>query len=241
MRNCVLAHLSRNVVAYLALFIALGTGGALAATQINGAAIKLRSIPGNRLKPDGVTGKQVKERTLGRVPAAKRAATAQSAAIASGLADNTVNGAKVVDGSLSGQEIDESSLTGVGGLLVGRVETVPTGTSTFGAPSGVSDPGTQATVEMVEPAGGTSFVARNLKVSLNTPIFSGESYQVSLREGNADTALTCTVEGTVGGASQCTNTAASVSLSGGATFSIHIVSSAAAGSRSVNFGFAVRG
>jgi hypothetical protein len=52
-----------TVVAYLALFVALG-GTVYAASKINGKAIRPRSIPGNRLKQNSVTGKQVKESSL---------------------------------------------------------------------------------------------------------------------------------------------------------------------------------
>ena len=52
-----------TLVAYLALFVALG-GTVYAASKINGKVIKPRSIPGNRLKPNSVTGRQVKESSL---------------------------------------------------------------------------------------------------------------------------------------------------------------------------------
>src|SRR5947207_12594683 len=52
-----------TIVAYLALFVALG-GSVYAATRIDGRSIKPHSIPGNRLKPDSVTGRQVKESSL---------------------------------------------------------------------------------------------------------------------------------------------------------------------------------
>jgi hypothetical protein len=52
-----------TIVAYLALFVALG-GSVYAATKISGRAIKPRSIPGNRLKPNSVTGRQIKESSL---------------------------------------------------------------------------------------------------------------------------------------------------------------------------------
>lgn len=61
-----------NVVATLALFVALG-GTAIAAHElIDGKDIEKNSVPGNRLKTKTVTGKQVKTATLGRVPNAAR-------------------------------------------------------------------------------------------------------------------------------------------------------------------------
>jgi hypothetical protein len=60
-----------NVVAVLALFIALG-GSVYAANKISGKTIKKGSEPGNRIKKNTITGKQVKEKTLGTVPSANQ-------------------------------------------------------------------------------------------------------------------------------------------------------------------------
>ena len=53
-----------NVVATLALIVAVGTGGAWAAGQIDGSTLRDRSVGGGKLKNDTVKGKQVKESTL---------------------------------------------------------------------------------------------------------------------------------------------------------------------------------
>jgi hypothetical protein len=53
-----------NVVSTLALAVALGTGGAWAADQINGSQLVDRSVGGRKLKNDTVKAKQVKESTL---------------------------------------------------------------------------------------------------------------------------------------------------------------------------------
>jgi len=76
------------VVACLALFVALG-GTVLAATKINGRAIKVKSLPGNRLEvgslpgnrvvPGSLTGGQVDASTLAQVPEAAHATTADEA------------------------------------------------------------------------------------------------------------------------------------------------------------------
>jgi hypothetical protein len=52
-----------NVVACLALFVALG-GSVYAAGKISGKQIKRSSLPGNRLKPRTVTARQIKTGTL---------------------------------------------------------------------------------------------------------------------------------------------------------------------------------
>jgi hypothetical protein len=71
-----------NVVACLALFIALG-GSVYAAGKISGKQIKRSSLPGNRIKPktipanrikpNSLSGKQVNEKTLTGVSAASLA------------------------------------------------------------------------------------------------------------------------------------------------------------------------
>ncbi|HEY5943495.1 MAG TPA: hypothetical protein VIT89_11635 [Solirubrobacterales bacterium] len=68
-----------NVIACLALFIALG-GSVYAANKISGKQIKKSSLPGNRIKPktipanrikpNSLTGKQINEKTLTGVSAA---------------------------------------------------------------------------------------------------------------------------------------------------------------------------
>lgn len=62
-----------NVVATLALFLALG-GGAWAATRITGNDIRAHSLTARNYRADSVTGKAVKEKTLGIVPRARDAA-----------------------------------------------------------------------------------------------------------------------------------------------------------------------
>src|SRR6188472_2153917 len=61
-----------NVMATLAVFIALG-GSSYAAATINGRDIKPRSITGGKLKHNTLTGTQIKESKLARVPRARDA------------------------------------------------------------------------------------------------------------------------------------------------------------------------
>src|SRR5215218_4383518 len=80
-----------TVVAYLALFVALG-GGSYAAVKINGKSIKNKSIAGTKLKnrtianrkvkKDTLTGTEIAEPKLGRVPLAARADIATTAGAA---------------------------------------------------------------------------------------------------------------------------------------------------------------
>jgi hypothetical protein len=59
-----------NVVSTLALVIAVGTGGAWAATTIHGKLIKKNTITGNKLKKNTVTNREVNESKLTQVPSA---------------------------------------------------------------------------------------------------------------------------------------------------------------------------
>src|SRR3954452_14173783 len=62
-----------TVVAYLALFVALG-GSGYAAVEINGGDIKDRTIIAKKVKKDALTGTEIKESKLDRVPSAASAA-----------------------------------------------------------------------------------------------------------------------------------------------------------------------
>ena len=90
-----------NVVAMLALFLALG-GSVYAASnkpksnKINGAKIKPKSIPGNRIKARSLTGAQIKARTL--------------------------TGAQIKPGSLTGKEVVGRSLSGVSASSLAAVQ-----------------------------------------------------------------------------------------------------------------------
>jgi hypothetical protein len=102
-----------NVVAVLALFLALG-GSVYAASgksKISGAKIKPKSLPGNRIKAHSLTGTQLKP--------------------------GTVTGAQVKAGSLTGKQVVGSSLTGVAASSIGAVYyAVATATIPRGASSG---------------------------------------------------------------------------------------------------------
>jgi hypothetical protein len=68
------------VVAYLALFVALGGTSIAAKSALDGDSIKKRSIPGNRLKKNGVGTKEVKgllakDFKAGQLPAGAQGAT----------------------------------------------------------------------------------------------------------------------------------------------------------------------
>jgi hypothetical protein len=81
-----------NVVASLALFIALGGTSVAATSLISGAKIKKNSIPANRIKKRSLTATQVDVAKLGTVPAATKAGHADSATTATTAATATTAG-----------------------------------------------------------------------------------------------------------------------------------------------------
>src|SRR3954468_7843723 len=70
-----------NVVATLALFVALG-GTGYAASQITSRDVKNRSLKGGDLKKDTITGAEIRESRLGEVPSARQSLTAANATTA---------------------------------------------------------------------------------------------------------------------------------------------------------------
>lgn len=63
-----------NVVATLALFLALGTGGAYAVSKIDGSDIRRHSLTGRQFKSSSIGGRVVQESSLRPVPRAQNAA-----------------------------------------------------------------------------------------------------------------------------------------------------------------------
>ena len=125
-----------NVVACLALFIALG-GSVYAAGKISGKQIKASSLPGNRIKPRTITGNRIKAKTL--------------------------TGKQVKANSLTGKQVNQKTLTGISAAALSGVQyqvtTVPlstnsrTGTTaTAGCPAATSAIGGGATVSNEEEA-----------------------------------------------------------------------------------------
>ncbi|HEV2790477.1 MAG TPA: hypothetical protein VGV69_04180 [Solirubrobacterales bacterium] len=84
-----------NVIACLALFIALG-GTVYAAGKINGKQIKRSSLPGNRIKPKTIQPNRIKPKSL--------------------------TGRQVKANALTGTQINEKTLTGVSAAALAEVQ-----------------------------------------------------------------------------------------------------------------------
>ncbi len=101
-----------NVVAFVALFVALG-GSVYAAGKISGTQIKSGSVPGNRIKPKSLSAKQIKPGSL--------------------------TGAQIKAESLGGTQINESTLTGVSASSIASVQyAVATVPLSFTSPTGTT-------------------------------------------------------------------------------------------------------
>jgi hypothetical protein len=105
-----------NVVATLALFLALG-GSAVAASQINGSAIKNRSIAGGKLKKNTLTGTEINKAKLGTVPHATLADRATSAT----RADQATTAASPTVPALTSPESSLASSSPLPGVWPSRV------------------------------------------------------------------------------------------------------------------------
>jgi hypothetical protein len=95
-----------TVVAYLALFIALGAGTAFAAGQlaknsVGSKQLKKNAVTGAKVRRDAITGAKVKDASL----------------LGADLADGTITGSKVAPGSLTqanfGGTLQANNVTGV--------------------------------------------------------------------------------------------------------------------------------
>lgn len=104
-----------NVVAFIALFVALG-GSVYAAGKISGTQIKSGSVPGNRIKSKSLSAKQIKSESL--------------------------TGRQIKRDSLGTTQINESTLTGITASAIGLVQyatvTVPISASAPGGSQGTA-------------------------------------------------------------------------------------------------------
>jgi hypothetical protein len=134
-------HISRNVVAYLALFVALGGTGAYAANEwtgdnivdgsLTGADVKNSSLTGSDVANESLTTSDLKNYTVsggGLGNGDLRTGSVDGRAVVDGslqnrdLSADSVNSATVADGSLTSADVENFSL-GNGDLLTGSVDT----------------------------------------------------------------------------------------------------------------------
>jgi hypothetical protein len=156
-----------NVIAVIALFLALGGTVYAASNKISGTQIKRKSLPGNRIKARSLTGAQIKARTL--------------------------TGAKVKPGSLTGKQVVGSSLTGVSASSLASVQyAVTTVTLTRGAPSGTST--TADCPSGLKVIGGGAVVSNDLLATVNDsgPQVSRTGWEATAWTGSEGLTMTVT-------------------------------------------------
>jgi Collagen triple helix repeat (20 copies) len=204
MLSSVLRHVRRNVVAYVALFIALG-GSSYAATKLAANSVGTR-----QLKNGAVTGAKVKSHSLlvkdfksgqlnagAQGPAGARGATGPQGP----PGQNGAPGGKGDRGAVGATgPTGPTGTTGVTGTTgptgptywTALVRSVPALSPTvYGAVQGISTgTATKSDVSMLSPA--EDLVARNLSVQLSAAPGSGNFVEVSMDDGQAF-ALSCTV------------------------------------------------
>lgn len=119
------AHLRSNLIAYLALIVALGGSGAYAAQKVGKNTVKSKQIKDGQVKTQDIADAAVSAEKLapGAVPLQLIADGSLSGVK---LADGSVTGAKVPNDSLSGTDFAESSLAvgnadSVGGMRIRKV------------------------------------------------------------------------------------------------------------------------
>jgi hypothetical protein len=129
-----------NVVATLALFIALGGTSVAASSLISGSKIKKASIPGDRLKKHTLTSTQVDVAKLGTVPAAVHATAADAAGHASTadtagsaahatVADTTASATRATAADTAGHASDADTLGGLAASAFTRTERFQVGSA----------------------------------------------------------------------------------------------------------------
>ena len=131
------SHARSNVIAYLALFVALGGTGAYAANTIGSSDVINDSLQSEDVKqatltrgdfaPESITGTYVLDGSLSFFD------FAPGTIVNSRLADNAVNSAKVASNALTGGDIDDTSLQNAGLVQVTRQSSGSTSSGTAGS------------------------------------------------------------------------------------------------------------
>ena len=208
-------------VALLALFVALGgTGYAalnLPRNSVGSKEIRKGSVRNADIASNAVTGAKVKRRSL------------------DGTDFKTGTLPKGAQGNQGAQGTPGAAGSPAFGALLGRGVTVPAGTF-FLAPSGqLAANANENNVSSFTP--NATMTASALAVTLTVATGLGDTRTFTLRVGNADTALTCTVPA---GNTGCTSSQ-SVTIPGGSLISIGSTSTGTPTTTDVRFGWRATG
>ena len=207
-------------IAVLALFVALGgTGYAalnLPRNSVGSKQLRKSAVRNVDIASNAVTGAKVRRRSLDSTDFKP---------------DSLPRGPKGDQGAQGAQGSPGASGSPAFGALLGRGVNVPAGTS-FLAPSGqLAANANENNVSSFTP--NATMTARDLAVTLTVATGLGDTRTFTLRVGNADTALTCTVPP---GNTGCTSSQ-SVTIPGGSLISVGSTSSGAPSATDVRFGW----
>jgi hypothetical protein len=148
-----------NVVATMALFLALAGGTVWAANKINGKQIKKNTIPGNRIKKNTLTANQIKRQTITN----------------NQIKPGSIQRTSLAAGSVPGVIIAEASATNLPGATT-QTPPGPTPFALVGTPTFTAVPGKayNLTGELVgnPVANSTEFCEPGVQIYVNgVPIF----------------------------------------------------------------------
>lgn len=188
-----------NIVATLALFIALG-GGAYAASQlpknsVGSKQLKNNSVTGAKVRDGSITGQDVDAGTIGVVPSSAHAITADDAtrattADSASSANHAMSASKAADSAKLGGHSPNEFMTPLLGY-VKNVEEATNAQTSWGSITGLSEASPSTTdVDMVTPYYSTLF-ASGFTVSSEHPIGGGGHVGIHLAVNGEATELGC--------------------------------------------------
>ena len=197
MLSKLLSHARGNVVAYLALFVALGGTAVAARPLITGADIVDGSLTGADVQNDSLTGSDVLESSLsGGAPnlgiaASNITGTISDAQVSDTLTASSAANADTLDGKDSTDFLTTSN--SVGGFLSGRIKNLGPD-SAVGAVSGITDwalaAGDRAAYTTLSPP--VDLVAKDFSFRLTRPPGLGTSRFFWMQVGSSQQLL-CSV------------------------------------------------
>jgi hypothetical protein len=248
----VLTHVRSNVVAYVALFAALG-GTAYAGSEISGGDVRNNSLTGKDVRNGSLTGADEKDGSLKGADIADGsiggADVANGAIGAAQLANGAVGSAQVADGAIGSAQladgyVGKGDLAIPTGVVGGRAKGLTTAMSNetrspFGVSSSLADNNAVAPVNIE---------LKNLHMVASPAPGAGQSVAIKFITLNLATGtptvtnLGCTVQGAGSGpvlAAQCDTGNATLSVSAGDIYSIAFDSSAGSATTSAIFGYTV--
>lgn len=176
-----------NVVATLALFVALGGSSYAAISTITSKNIKNRTIKGGDVALNTLSGREIKESRLGSVPRAQLAASAT----ASDFAKNSGSAAHADSAALADAATNAQQLAGQGAgafekssrTAFGKAPAAPAGTPNEAAVLSWPELGAQLTTANAAAAGGCG---GNLPVAVKNTRSTGAALSVFERGQGAD-------------------------------------------------------